>query len=308
MIAVRYTEGIIRTKLASDIVTLGFAPPPPSSLPFEPVIVNAGSGISNNYNNSGNNSSTVSNSTAVRTNGSKETKEVETESSTKFRQDELGFLNFSGRFRAKRTFGLTSDISGDTFLLAKETNVPGFLGASQGRFESDSDYSTHIFSEIVNELPITVFSLVFTENWGTLTLGGPDPVFHSKPITWINTIKGEAGWVTHLSSQIDIYAKDSDPKTTPESDTGYVRTNLDRVWFDSGTTYIWGDERAIVPLNEWMGADPVTGQISSPYNITATNPTGKAVVPGIHKILEQEVKELIELDVTKTSDASFSTF
>jgi hypothetical protein len=68
--------------------------------------------------------------------------------------------------------------------------------------------------------------------------------------------------VTHLSSQIDIYAKDSDPKTTPESDTGYVRTNLDRVWFDSGTTYIWGDERAIVPLNEWMGADPVTGQIS----------------------------------------------
>jgi hypothetical protein len=83
-------------------------------------------------------SSTSTAATPAGTNGSKETKEVETESSTKFRQDELGFLNFSGRFRAKRTFGLTSDISGDTFLLAKETNVPGFLGASQGRFESDS--------------------------------------------------------------------------------------------------------------------------------------------------------------------------
>ncbi|KAG0284772.1 hypothetical protein BGZ96_010890 [Linnemannia gamsii] len=159
----------------------------------------------------------------------------------------------SRRFRGKRTFGLTADISGDEFLLAKEINVPGFLGASQARFESES--------EIVQELPTPVFSLAFTDNWGTLTLGGPDPAFHSKPITWINTIKGEAGWVTHLSSLIDIYSRGSDPKTAPKSDTDYVRTSLDRVWFDSGTTYIWGDEQAVVPLNDLMGADPVTGQV-----------------------------------------------
>lgn len=124
------------------------------------------------------------------------------------------------------------------------------------------DYSTHIFSEIVKELPIPVFSLAFTESWGTLTLGGPDPMLHSKPITWINTLKGEAGWATHLSSRIDIYAKVTDPKSTPDSETDYVQTNLDRVWFDSGTTYIWGDERTVTPLNDWMGADPVTGQIN----------------------------------------------
>ncbi|KAF9144404.1 hypothetical protein BG015_000124, partial [Linnemannia schmuckeri] len=296
MIAVRYTEGVIRTQLASDVITLG-----------------------------------------------------------------------------TRTFGLATDISGDSFLLAKEINVPGFLGASQGRFESDSDYSTHIFSEIVKELPIPVFSLAFTESWGTLTLGGPDPIFHSKPITWINTLKGEAGWVTHLSSHVDIYAKGADPKTTPDSEIDYVRTDLDRVWFDSGTTYIWGDERAVKPLNEWMGADPLTGQVNcstipslgsivfsiggnednpllrlelspaeyiigkstshrcftalnvvessknhwifglhvlkafytiyhyeygiigiAPYNVTATNPAGKAVVPGIHKVLDQEVKESLQ--------------
>lgn len=63
---------------------------------------------------------------------------MKTEASAKSRQDELGPFNFSGRFRGKRTFGLTADISGDAFLLAKEINVPGFLGASQGRFESDS--------------------------------------------------------------------------------------------------------------------------------------------------------------------------
>ncbi|KAF9084748.1 hypothetical protein BGX23_010254 [Mortierella sp. AD031] len=46
------------------------------------------------------------------------------------------------------------------------------------------------------------------------------------------------------------------------NDADYVWTNLDRVWFDSGTTYIWGDENAVLPLNKWMGADPVTGQVN----------------------------------------------
>ncbi|KAG0062095.1 hypothetical protein BGZ89_010929 [Linnemannia elongata] len=394
MIAVRYTEGIIRTQLASDIITLGTAPPPM----YERLLVAAAAdfGVSNSSDVSnsstritatdghasptptattttllksdGQNAASTSPTAPAGINGSQETEEA-----AKVRQNELGSFYFSGRFRGQRTFGLTTDISGDSFLLAKEVHVPGFLGASQERFESDSDYSTHIFSEIVKELPIPVFSLAFTESWGTLTLGGPDPIFHSEPLTWINTLKGEAGWVTHLSSHIDIYGKGNDPKTTPDSETDYVRTNLDRVWFDSGTTYIWGDERAVKPLNDWIGADPVTGQVDcstipflgtivfsiggneespllrlelspaeyiigkptshrcftalnvaassknhwifglhvmrafytvyhydyglvgiAPYNITANNPAGKAVVPGIHKILDQEVKESLQ--------------
>lgn len=42
------------------------------------------------------------------------------------------------RLRSIRSFGLTNDVSGDMFLLTKEVDVPGFLGASQNRFESDS--------------------------------------------------------------------------------------------------------------------------------------------------------------------------
>ncbi|KAG9061723.1 hypothetical protein KI688_006872 [Linnemannia hyalina] len=395
LIAVRYTEGVIRTQLASDIVTLGTAPPPT----YVPLLFTAAAGFGVNNSSVLSNSSTTTAATNVRapstpttttttlvkshgqkttstaspatpagTNGSQETEEAAEE-----QQNELGSIYFSERFRGQRTFGLTTDISGDPFLLAKEVNVPGFLGASQRRFESDSDYPVHTFSEIVNELPIPVFSLAFTESWGTLTLGGPDPIFYSKPITWINTLKGEAGWVTHLSSHIDIYAKGTDSITIPDSETDYVRTNLDRVWFDSGTTYIWGDERAVTPLNDWMGAHPVTGQVNcstipslgtivfsiggneetpllrlelspaeyiigtptsrqcftalnvaassknhwifglhvmkafytvyhyeygligvAPYNITANNPGGKAIVPGIHEILDQEVKESLQ--------------
>ncbi|KAG0361307.1 hypothetical protein BGX24_005365, partial [Mortierella sp. AD032] len=300
MIAVRYTEGIIRTRLASDIVILGAAPS--ASVPIAELTAAAGAGI--NTNNNSSDASTVSNSTTsgrpsstlttttammtatialsnqqrtptsptyineapsippAGTNESQETT-LAADVLAKLRQNASGSTSIEAtRFRGQRTFGLTTDISGDAFLLAKETEVPGFLGASQGRFESDSDYSTHIFSEIVRELPIPVFSLAFTGTWGTLTLGGPDPIFHSQPITWINTLKGEAGWVTHLSSHIDIYPNGANPKTTPETETDFIRTNLDRVWFDSGTTYIWGDERAVRPLNDWMGADPVTGQVN----------------------------------------------
>src|SRR5690349_5990012 len=32
----------------------------------------------------------------------------------------------------------------------------------------------------------------------------------------------------------------------------------------------------------------------APYNISATNPVGKAIVPGIHKLLDQEVKEALQ--------------
>ncbi|KAF9120352.1 hypothetical protein BGW39_011481 [Mortierella sp. 14UC] len=299
MIAVRYTEGVIRTQLASDIVTLG---PAPSSLPIVGLTAVASAGI--NYNSSSD-SSAVSNSTtngrpsstpttttlaSTMTTVSRTDQQMATTTPTytneapstppagtnvsgeiasaadelaKLRRNPPGSSTFEAtRFRGQRTFGLTTDNSGDAFLLAEEIDVPGFLGASQGRFESDSDYSTHFFSEIVKELPIPVFSLAFTDTWGTLTLGGPDPIFHSKPITWINTLKGEASWVTHLSSHIDIYLRGADPKTTPEIETDYVRTNLDRVWFDSGTTYIWGDERAVRPLNDWMGANPVTGQVN----------------------------------------------
>ncbi|KAK3831454.1 MAG: aspartic peptidase domain-containing protein [Linnemannia gamsii] len=279
MIAVRYTEGIIRTRLASDIVILGAAPS--ASVPIVELTAAAGAGINTNNNSSdtsavsnsttsGRPSSTLTTTTAMTTatvalsdqqrtptsptyineassippTGTNESQETTSAADVlaKLRQNASGSTSIEAtRFRGQRTFGLTTDISGDAFLLAKETKVPGFLGASQGRFESDS---------------------AFTGTWGTLTLGGPDPIFHSQPITWINTLKGEAGWVTHLSSHIDIYPNGANPKTTPETETDFVRTNLDRVWFDSGTTYIWGDERAVRPLNDWMGADPVTGQVN----------------------------------------------
>lgn len=162
MIAVRYTEGVIRTQLASDIVTFGTAPPPT----YEPLLIAAaaGSGVNSSSAVSNSNTSTAatngrasttptttttttalvksdgqkstsaaSSATPAGTNGSRQTEEA-----AKARQYELGSFYFSGRFRGQRTFGLTTDISGDSFLPAKEVNVPGFLGASQGRFESDS--------------------------------------------------------------------------------------------------------------------------------------------------------------------------
>lgn len=116
-----------------------------------------------------------------------------------------------------------------------------------------------MFLDIVRELPNPVFSLALTDKWGTLTLGGSDPAFYSEPLTWLPTIPGEAGWVTRLFPHIEVLANDR--PSASYSDVDYVQTDLDRVWFDSGTTYIWGDEAAILRLNEWMGADPVTGQV-----------------------------------------------
>lgn len=180
MIAVRYTEGIIRTQLASDIVTLGTAPPPI----YEPLLVAAaaGFGVSNSSNVSnsstritatdghasptptattntvlksdGQNAASTSPAAPAGINGSQETEEA-----AKVRQNELGSFYFSGRFRGQRTFGLTTDISGDSFLLAKEVNVPGFLGASQERFESDSGKLSFfsIFRSIVREVKVKVY-------------------------------------------------------------------------------------------------------------------------------------------------------
>jgi hypothetical protein len=56
-----------------------------------------------------------------------------------------------------------------------------------------------------------------------------------------------------------VLANDGISASYPDVD--YVRTDLDRAWFDSGATYIWGDEAAVLPLNEWIGADPVTDQV-----------------------------------------------
>ena len=110
---------------------------------------------------------------------------------------------------------------------------------------------------MVQELPRPVFSLAFTETWGTLTLGGPDPAFYSAPLSWVKTLPGEAGWVIRLAPRIELVPLDQDSGANLD----YVQTDIDRVWFDSGTSYIWGDESGIRPLNEWIGADPVTGQI-----------------------------------------------
>ncbi|KAF9432234.1 hypothetical protein BGZ76_011084 [Entomortierella beljakovae] len=154
--------------------------------------------------------------------------------------------------------GLTNDISGDSFLSRKEDTVPGFLGASQRRFEADSKYKTHVFSEIVRKLATPVFSLAFADTWGTLTLGGPDPSFYSEPLVWVKTLPDEAAWVTEINSRIDLIPHADDTG----SDLDFVETELDRVWFDSGTTFIWGDSHTVQLLNEWMGADAVTGQVN----------------------------------------------
>lgn len=122
------------------------------------------------------------------------------------------------------------------------------------------DYSTHFFADIVRELLTPVFSLAFTETWGTLTLGGPDPAFYSAPLSWVKTLPDEAGWVTRLGSRIELIST-TDQELGTTFNVDYVQTDLDQVWFDSGTTYIWGDETAIRPINDWIGADAVTGQI-----------------------------------------------
>ncbi|KAG0358942.1 hypothetical protein BGZ54_010210 [Gamsiella multidivaricata] len=187
------------------------------------------------------------------------------------------------------TFGLTADVSGDAFLLRKEFFVPGFLGANQRQFGSESGKSeycaTHIFADTVRALSTPVFSLAFTATWGTLTLGGLDPSFYSQPLSWMKTLPDEPGWVTQLSPQISLIPGDASFSVTGSSnsrnnsdargraDDEYVQTGLDRVWFDSGTTNIWGDERAIRPLNIWIGADPITGQV----NCTTVSSLGKIV-------------------------------
>ncbi|KAG0356539.1 hypothetical protein BG005_004537 [Podila minutissima] len=227
-LSVRYTEGTITAQLVSDVMVLG-----------------SNTGIPINNGNSGGivtRESTITwNNTALKDNNS-----------TAQGSNASSHATWpSAAFKGIRTFGLTSDVSGDSFLLTKETHVTGFLGASKDRFESESD--------IVRELPNPVFSLALTEKWGTLTLGGSDPAFYSEPLTWLPTIPGEAGWVTRLFPHIEVLANDGVSASFPDVD--YVRTDLDRVWFDSGTTYIWGDEAAVLPLNEWMGADPVTGQV-----------------------------------------------
>ncbi|KAF9572901.1 hypothetical protein EC968_009207 [Mortierella alpina] len=234
-----------------------------------------------------------------------------------------------------------------------------------------ANYATHIFSESVRELPSPVFTLAFTDTWGTLTLGGIDPSFSSAPLTWIKTLPDEAAWVTRLSSRIEMTR--GKMNGNPARSLDYVETGLDRVWFDSGTTFIWGDEKAIRPLNALIGADSVTGQIDcskvpllgsivfsiggsegnpamrlelspseyivgkvnsrrcfsalnastpnknhwifglhllrgyytayhygfgligiAPYNITKHNPSGMVIVPGSHDELERAVKESLQ--------------
>ncbi|KAG0098587.1 hypothetical protein BGZ93_011024 [Podila epicladia] len=215
ILSVRYTEGTITAQLVSDVMVLG-----------------SNNGIPINNGNIGSivaRESTITwDNTAVEDNNS-----TAQESNARLHPTWP-----SDAFRGMRTFGLTSDVSGDAFLLTKETHVTGFLGASKDRFESES---------------------ALTEKWGTLTLGGSDPAFYSEPLTWLPTIPGEAGWVTRLFAHIEVLVNDGISASYPDMD--YVRTDLDRVWFDSGTTYIWGDEAAVLPLNEWMGADPVTGQV-----------------------------------------------
>ncbi|KAF9291979.1 hypothetical protein BGZ68_001065 [Mortierella alpina] len=338
-ITVKYTEGLIKTQLVSDVVTLGAS-------------LNMGA-TSFAAENRAFNSSARAQGTSPST---------------------AGPVPFQGI----RTFGVTNDVSGDSYLMSKEKSVPGFLGASQRRFETESDYATHIFSEVVRELPSPVFTLAFTDTWGTLTLGGTDPSFSSAPLTWIKTLPDEAAWVTRLSSRIEMTRGSMDDR--PGSLLDHVETDLDRVWFDSGTTFIWGDEKAIGPLNALIGADSVTGQIDcsrvpllgnivfsiggsetnpamrlelspneyivgkvdsrrcfsalnasspnknhwifglhllrgyytayhygfgligiAPYNITKSNPSGMAIVPGSHDKLERAVKESLQKMLSRAS-------
>ncbi|KAG0198071.1 hypothetical protein BGX28_008436 [Mortierella sp. GBA30] len=133
--------------------------------------------------------------------------------------------------------------------------------SSTSRYEPESiavkyteDYTTDIFSEIVRELPLPVFSLTFADTWGTLTLGGVDPAFYSGSLTWMKTLPDEAGWVAKLSSRIELHHRGTEGINS-------IQTDLDRVWFDSGTTFIWGDEKAIKALNARIGVDSVTGQL-----------------------------------------------
>ncbi|KAF9961257.1 hypothetical protein BGZ72_004398 [Mortierella alpina] len=219
-VTVKYTEGVIETQLVSDFVTLGASVNMrATSFAAENKVVNASAKV----------------------------------------QSISHYTPGPEPFRGIRTFGVTSDVSGDPFLMSKEKYVPGFLGASQRRFETESDYATHIFSEVVRALPSPVFTLAFTETWGTLTLGGTDPSFSTVPLTWIKTLPDEAAWATRLSSRIEMIRGKMDDTTGKL--LNHVQTNLDRVWFDSGTTFIWGDEEAIRPLNALIGADSVTGQI-----------------------------------------------
>ncbi|KAF9968270.1 hypothetical protein BGZ73_000176 [Actinomortierella ambigua] len=202
---------------------------------------------------------------------------------------------------SKRFFGVTNDIAGDEFLLTKEVYVSGFLGASRMRFESESDYTNHIFADVVNSLAEPVFSLTFTDTWGTLTLGGSDPGMFSNPLSWDseatededdraddeddsvratvptdsvdssdirstnNTMgrsPGDNTPSTNISTNSTIHnsSTEEDGKHCTQS-PAITHSVLDKVWFDSGTTYIWGDAASINVINQWIGADPVTGRI-----------------------------------------------
>ncbi|KAG0250789.1 hypothetical protein BG011_008104 [Mortierella polycephala] len=228
-ITVGYTEGVINARLASDIVTFGAGivvrpcPPKNDIGAITPAPANGGA------------NDTISTVASQRS------------------------TYPSNLFSAFQTFGLSNDISGDSFLMTEQMSVSGFLGASQRQFETHTDYNTHVFAEVVRGLPSPVFSLALTETWGTLTIGGPDPSFYSEPLSWVNTIPHEPGWATRLSSQVELFPRDMDAKYA--ADPNCVHTGLDRVWFDSGTTYIWGDESAVRSLNRWIGADSETGQV-----------------------------------------------
>lgn len=102
-ISVRYTEGTIATQLVSDVMALG----------------------SDNSDNNGTRG-IITGNTTLETNNSAVQEFI------------AGSQRPAAMFRGMRTFGLTSDVSGDSFLLTKETHVTGFLGASKGRFESES--------------------------------------------------------------------------------------------------------------------------------------------------------------------------
>ncbi|KAF9420813.1 hypothetical protein BGZ94_009008, partial [Podila epigama] len=127
MISVKYTEGIITTQLASDVLILGSSTAAP---------INNGTIVLPH-------TDSIDTQAHHQADSDSHQKESSPEQPDQHQIQQLPPTWPSAVFKGVRTFGLTNDVSGDQFLLTKETHVTGFLGASRGRFETDSDYSTH---------------------------------------------------------------------------------------------------------------------------------------------------------------------